>query len=128
MLLDVHAFELAAVPLPISCVVAPWQMDDEPVIVGKALTVTEVEAEHPLASMYIMVLVPAATPVTTPVEAFTVAIVVEDALQGNEDGAVLVPVKVMVEPAQTLFPEEGEMVGDALTVIIVEAWQPLASV
>ena len=71
-----------------------------------------------------MVLDPAATPVTTP-ELFTVALTREEEIQGEVAEAVFVPVKVMVEPVQTLFPEEEVMVGKALTVIVFVAWQSL---
>jgi hypothetical protein len=57
--------------------------------------------EHPPvpATVYVMVAVPAATPVTTPVEAFTVATAV---LLDVQEPPVTVEAKVVVAPAKTV--------------------------
>ena len=54
-----------------------------------------------MLSVYVIVTVPAVTPVTTPV-LFTVAIEVLDEVHGLVVAAVPEPVKVVVLPAQTL--------------------------
>ena len=66
-----------------------------------------------LLFVYVIVAVPAATPVTTP-ELFTVATAVFEEIQGFELAAVALPVNDIVEPTQTvLFPE---IVGFEFTV------------
>jgi hypothetical protein len=62
-------------PLSINAIVDPTQTVDGPAIegVGVAFIVTVVYASHPVPMEYAMVLVPPATPVTTPVAGLTVA-------------------------------------------------------
>jgi hypothetical protein len=67
VLLDTQAFEDAGVPVPDSCEVAFRQRTTFPVIVGKALTVIVEVLEHPILFVYVMIVVPAVTPVTRPV-------------------------------------------------------------
>ena len=47
---DVHGVVASAVPVPVSCVVAPIQALKVPLIVGSASMVTVSVTEHPLAS------------------------------------------------------------------------------
>jgi hypothetical protein len=56
-----------AFPEPISCVVEPMQVFKFPVIVGRAFMVTLAFAEHPKLFVKVIVTVPPATPVTTPI-------------------------------------------------------------
>jgi hypothetical protein len=66
-----------------------------------------------LLFVYVIVAVPAATPVTTP-ELFTVTTAVFEEIQWFELAAVALPVNDIVEPTQTvLFPE---IVGFEFTV------------
>jgi hypothetical protein len=48
VLLEDHAFELAAVALPVNCDVVPKHMDVVPEIVGFGFTVTVFVTEQPL--------------------------------------------------------------------------------
>jgi hypothetical protein len=66
LLLD-HGVVVAAVAVPVKVVVPPTHTFNVPVIVGNGLTVNVVVAWHPLTSVYVIVVVPADTPVTTPV-------------------------------------------------------------
>ena len=61
-------------------------------------TVMSFVAEHPPFVVYVMVVVPAETPVTTPV-LLTVATAVLEETHGLEPAAVPEPVNVVVEPA-----------------------------
>ena len=97
--------------------------------VGKVFTVTVVDALslHPLALMtkYLITLVPAATPVTTPVLLFTVATDVVVLLQLPP---IIVLLNVVVLPIQTLaVPVFAATVGFAFTTtvtLLVAALQP----
>jgi len=98
-----------------------------PVIVGKALTVTVAVLEHPLLSLYVITLVPAATPVTVPVvlTPLTVAVLVVAEVQGLLLAAVPDPVKVVVPIPQIV--NVPEMVGNALTATVAVLLHPLLS-
>jgi hypothetical protein len=90
----------AGVPDPVNVVVDPTQTFNVPVIAGCAFTVTVAVLEHPLLLVYVIVVVPAATPVTTPV-LLTVATPVLDDVHGLAAAAVPDPVNVVVDPMQT---------------------------
>ena len=77
---------------------------------------------QPTLFVYVIVVVPAATPVTTP-ELVIVALAGVEETQGLLVAAVGLPVSVTVPPTQTaLFPDT---VGFALTVTVVVTEQPL---
>ena len=69
-----------------------------------------------------MIVVPAATPVTTPA-LLTVATAVLDEVQGFTAAGVPEPVRVVVAPTQTAVVPV--MVGKALTVTVTVAVHPL---
>ena len=87
---------------------------------GTALTVIVTVVLQPAAVVYVMTLVPLATPVTSPVEASTVATAMVPLLKVPP---VILGVKVVVEPTQTLVVPL--IVGRALTVTVVVVLQPL---
>ena len=73
-------------------------------------------------------MVPAATPVTTPVDEFTVAVAV---LADDQTPPVVVLAKVVVAPSHTdVVPVMAATVGNALivTVVVTALVQPLALV
>ena len=111
----------------LSVVVEPAQSAFDPPIAesaGKPLTVNEAVVEFvqpfPLVTVYVMVAVPALTPVTTPVEALTVAIAVLDVLHvppGAEEFN-----KVELEPIQAeAVPVIVPALGSAFSVTTVAA-------
>jgi hypothetical protein len=78
----------------------PTQILGGPAIgAGFAATVTTVVAKQPVGMIYDMTVVPGATPVTTPVAAFTVPMAVEALDQVPPAGVV---VRVVVAPTHTL--------------------------
>jgi hypothetical protein len=77
---------------------------------------------HPLLLVYVIVVVPAATPVTMPV-LLTVATPVLDDVHGLTAAAVPDPVNVVVDPVQTF--NVPVIVGCAFTVIVAVLEQPL---
>ena len=64
---DVHAVGDAAVVVAESVEVEPTQADKVPEMVGAAYTLNVAVVVHPLVFMYVIVVAPAATEVTTPV-------------------------------------------------------------
>ena len=70
-------------------------------VIGLGFTVIVIVAWHPLISVYVMITVPADTPVTTP-PLFTVAIVVLEELHGLGEAGVPEPVNTIVNPTHTL--------------------------
>ena len=119
---DTHGLVAAAVPEPVNVVVDPEQTVKVPVIVGKGFTVTVAVILQPLLFVYVITLVPAATPVTTPV-LLTVATVGVPEIHGFVTAAVPEPVNVVVEPTQTL--NVPVIVGAAVTVTVAVMLQPL---
>ena len=97
---DTHGFTMAGVPDPVRVVVPPVQTANVPVIVGNAFTVTVTVLLHPRLFVYVMTLVPAETPVTTPV-LLTVATAGVADTQGLTAAGVPEPVNVVVDPIQT---------------------------
>jgi hypothetical protein len=112
----------AAVPDPVKVVVEPTQTVRVPVIVGGGLTVTVTFAIQPLLFVYVITLVPVATPVTTPV-LLTVATAGVPETQGFVAAAVPEPVKVVVEPIHTV--NVPVIVGAAVTVTVAVMLHPL---
>ena len=125
VLLETYGFEAFGVPVPVNVVVEPIHTVCIPETVGKAFTVTVLVELHPLLSLYVIVAVPAATPVTTPDE-FTVAIEVLLETYGFVAFGVPVPVKVVVEPIHTVCIPDT--VGKSFTVTVLVALHPLLSV
>jgi hypothetical protein len=119
---DVHGFTAAGVPDPVSVVVDPTQTFNVPVIAGCALTVTVAVLLHPLLLVYVMIAVPAATPVTTPA-LLTVATPVLDDVHGLTAAGVPDPVSVVVDAIQMV--NVPVIVGCALTVTVVVLLHPL---
>ena len=125
---DVHVPPVVA---DANCVVKPEHTFVAPVIaatVGNGLTVTVVDTDEvqplPLVTVYVMVVVPAATPVTTPF-ASIVAVAVF-ALDHTPPAVVLD--NVVVEPAQTdVVPVIEATTGKLLivTVVVTELVHPL---
>jgi hypothetical protein len=119
---ETQGFVAAAVPDPVKLVVAPTQTVNVPVIVGFGLTVTVAVAVQPVLFVYVITLVPPATPVTTPV-LLTVATPGVPDTHGLVAAAVPEPVKGVVEPTQTV--KVPDIVGAAFTVTVAVALQPL---
>jgi hypothetical protein len=95
---------------------------------GIAFTVTDLDTDDvqplPLVTVYVIVVVPAATPVTTPVDALTVAVAV---FAVDHTPPVVVLANVVVAPAHTeVVPVIAATVGNALivTVVVTERTHP----
>jgi hypothetical protein len=111
-------------PPSLKVVVSPTQTFNVPVIVaGKGNTVTVVLALQPVGNVYVIAVVPAAMPYTSPVVASTVATAVFELLQ------VPVPIspRVVTAPAHTKVAPKI-VPGNGLTVTIEVEEQPLAFV
>ena len=119
---EVHGLTAAGVPEPVNVVVQSSQMVNVPVIEGCALTVTVTVLLHPLLLVYVITLVPAFTPVTTPV-LFTVATAVLEEVHGLTAAGVPDPVSVVVDPLQTV--SDPPIVGWLFTVMVTVLLQPL---
>ena len=91
---------------------------------GFEFTVTGVVTVQPEPNEYVMVAVPAVTPVTKPVDDPTVAIVVEPLLHVPPPVASLSVVVVAIHTCVVPVIEGGS----AFTVTVAIAWQPLAIV
>jgi hypothetical protein len=118
VLVETHGFEDAGVPDPESCAVVFGQRTKLPSIVGKAFTVMVDVLEHPILFVYVMVVVPAETPVTRP-KFEIVATVVLLEVHGVVVAAVPLPVNCKVAFSQTSVPPE--IVGSGFTVIDIVA-------
>jgi len=92
-----------------------------PPIVGDAVTVTVAVVLHPALLVYVITLVPAATPVTSP-ELLTVATVGVAETHGVDVAAVPEPVSSVEAPMQVV--SVPEMVGDALMVTVAVLVHP----
>jgi hypothetical protein len=119
---DTHGVLAAAVPEPVNCVVLPIHTLSVPVIDGSALTVTVAVLVHPLASLYVIIELPATTPLTKPVDD-TVATEVFEDVHGVVASAVPDPLNCVVNPWQTF--SVPVIVGSAFTVTGVVIWHPL---
>jgi hypothetical protein len=84
---------------------------------GKGFTVTINVLEQPVIALYVIVVVPAAIAVTTPVEGFMVATRGFDDVQGVLLNGFWLAVSVVVVPAQML--DCPEIVGLTLATVIV---------
>ena len=99
---------------------------EPPVRLGSACTVTVAVAWQPLLFVYVMIVVPAIKPVTTP-PLLTVATLVFDEEYGVVPFGVPEPVNVIVDPTHT---EPPVRLGSAGAVIVADvvATQPASSV
>ena len=120
-LAETHGLVVAGVPEPVSVVVKPSQTFKVPVIVGRASTLTVAVILHPLELVYVMMEVPADTPVTTPTLS-TVATAGLAETQGFVAAAVPEPVSVVVRPSQTF--KVPLIVGSAFTITVAVMIQP----
>ena len=104
----------------------PAQIVDAPeieiVAVGKVRTFTFEVVEHPFASVYVIVVFPAETPVNTPVELMVATAVLDD-VHAFEAAGVPEPANCDVAPIQVV--NVPEIVGNALTVIVALTEHPL---
>jgi hypothetical protein len=91
---------------------------------GRGLTVIGVVELQPVASVYRMLGIPAATPVTTPVAGFTVA---KEVLLLLHVPPPVASVSVSDEPAHTLVPPMMDT-GEGFTDMVVVVWQPVGKV
>jgi len=110
---DTHGLVVAAVALPDNVILDPTQTVLFPVIVGFALMVIVAVTEQLLLFVYVIVVVPALTPVTRPFVTVATAVLLEVhgfVVAGEPD-----PVNCIVDPTQT--GELPEIVGFAFTVI-----------
>ena len=90
---------------------------------AEPLTVIFLVAVHPFISLYVIVTLPGATPVTNPVLS-TVATAGIDEVQAPLDAGVPLPLRFNVEPAQIVFVF-GVIVGKGFTVNNTELSHPL---
>ena len=118
----------------VSAVVEPAHTSVVPLIaattgIGLTVTVVVTDVEHQfVVTVYVIVVLPAATPVTTPVDALTVAVAVLDDVQTPP---AVTSDKVVVEPSHTeVVPVIAATVGNALivTVVVTELTHPFALV
>ncbi|MNU93584.1 hypothetical protein D3C71_835270 [compost metagenome] len=86
-----------------------------PVIVAPDVIVTACVAEQPSELVYVIVLVPGFTPVTSPVFE-TVATAVFEDVHGLDAAAVPLPVNCVVDPAHTV--NTPPIVGVGFTIIV----------
>ena len=112
---ETHALVVAGVALPVNCVVKPTQTLKLPVIVGKAFTVIVSVILQPFKLVYVIVEVPALTPVTNP-ELFIVATNRLDEIHALVVAGAAVPVNCVVKPTQTL--KLPVIVGNGFTVTV----------
>lgn len=122
VVVDTHGVVVAAVPEPAKAVEEAMQVLNVPVMVGCGFTVTVAVMPQPLLFTYVITLVPAATPVTTPV-LLTVATVVVAEVHGLVVAAVPDPINVVVEAIQTF--KVPVIVGSAFIVTVAVCLQPL---
>ena len=110
--------EAFGVSEPVNVVVEATHTIGVPVIVGKVYTVTVSVIVHPFTSVYLITLVPAETPVTTP-ELFTVATLGVSDVHGFVALGVPEPVNEAVKPTHT----DGApvIVGKGAIVIVFES-------
>lgn len=115
------------VPPPVellNVVVNPAHTVAVPVIdAGSAFTVNGVEFKHPVARVYVIFTVPAATPVTMPV----VPMVAVEVLPLLQVPLPVASLKVLVRPTHTFAVPVIEA-GIGLTVIVADMMQPVGSV
>ena len=119
---EIQGLAEAAVADPESVVVEPIHTLNVPVIVGSGFTVTVAVLTQPFELVYVIIVIPAESPFTTPA-LFTVATAVLEETQAFDDAAVPEPVSVVVKPWQTF--SVPVIVGSAFTVTVAVITQPL---
>ena len=112
---EVHGVVPFGVPDPVNVIVDVPQISLAPDKVGTLFTVTVVVVEHPASFVYVIVVVPAETAVTTPL-ASTVATVPLDDVHGLVAFGVPDPVSADVEPLHKVVTPL--IVGRAFTVTV----------
>jgi hypothetical protein len=120
------ALPVLQVPPPASfrVVVVPGHTTSDPVIApGSGFTVTTAVIEHPVGAVYVIVVVPASTPVAMPL-GLTVATL--PVLLAHVPPAVA-SASVVVRPAHTVIVPVM-VAGNGLTVITVVVMQPVLKV
>ncbi len=98
----------------LSVMVAPGQTDDAPVVAESGFMVTVVVVIQPLLIKYVIVAVPADTPVTTPVvptDATLVLLLLQVPPDVALDSVVVVPAQIEVVPVIA--------VGDPMVIVVV---------
>ena len=113
---EVHGEVAFGVAEPVNVVVFPTQTDNVPVMVGNAFTVTVTVLVQPFVFLYVIIDVPCATPVTTPLIVIVATPVVAE-VHGVVAFGVAEPVSVVVAPTQT--DNVPVIVGNAFTVTVV---------
>jgi len=119
---DTHGFTAAGTPEPVKFVVAPTHAFSVPVIVGSAFMVTVAVILQPLLLVYVITLVPAETPVTTPALVTVATPGVADT-HGFTAAGTPEPVKFVVAPIQAF--NVPVIVGSAFIVTVAVILQPL---
>ncbi len=119
---ETHGFVVAGDADPVNCDVAFTQADNVPVIVGNAFTVNVAVTIQPLLLVYVIVVVPADTAVTNPVDE-TVATDVFDETHGLVVAGDADPVNCDVPFTQA--DNVPVIVGNAFTVNVVVTIHPL---
>lgn len=119
---DNHGVTAAAVGDPVKVVVCPGHTDKVPEIVGRGFTVKVAVTRQLLVLVYVMVVVPAATAVTSPV-LLIVATPELDDTHGLTAAAVADPVSWDVKPIHAF--NVPEVVGKGFTVKVAVILQLL---
>lgn len=118
---EVQGVVTEGVPDPVKVKEAPTQTPVPPVILCRAFTWMLMVLRQPLLSVYVMVVLPADKPVTTPVLLMVATVVLEE-VHGLTVAGVPEPLKVMLLPAQS---EAGPvMVGVGSMVMVTVFTQP----
>lgn len=112
---DVQGLTEEGVPEPDNCELLDPQTLNVPVITGKANTLKDTVAEHPAEFVYVMLVEPIPTPVTTPVLETVATPVLED-VHGIVDDGVPVPLNVTELFRQTELPPV--IVGGVTTLMV----------
>jgi len=119
---DTHGLTAAGTPEPVNGSVPPTVTLAAPVIVGRALMVTVTVMLQPLLLVYVITLVPADTPVTTPA-LLTVATAVVADIHGFTAAGTPEPVRFVVLPTHAF--NVPVIVGNAFIVTVAVMLQPL---
>jgi len=119
---DTHGFTAAGTPEPVHVVLFPVVTLAAPTIVGSGFTVNVAVIEQPLLFVYVITLVPADTPVTTPALSTVATPGVADT-QGLTAAGMPEPLNAEVLPIHAF--KVPVMAGRAFTVTVAVMVQPL---
>ena len=122
---ETHGFTTAGTDKLDKIVFSPTQTVNVPVIIGKSLTVTIAVSVQPFKAVKVIVVLPGAIPVITPL-ALIVAIKGFEEIHGLINAGVATLDNVVVNPWQTL--SVPVIIGNALTVMFSESVQPFRAV